>query len=91
MKYTIIAIIIALLAVVFAMQNAKPAEVTLFFWDFSSSMALMMLITLVIGIISGMLTLFPTIYRKNSSIKSHSKRINELEKQLSEFTSKKYS
>lgn len=90
MKFTIIAVVIALLAVVFAIQNAQTIMVKLFFWDFSSSMALMMLITLVIGIASGMMTLFPTIYRKNSSIKSHSKRINELEKQLSDLTSKKY-
>ena len=91
MKYTIIAILIALLAVVFALQNSQIVMVNLFFWDFSSSMALMMLITLVIGIVSGMLTMFPTIYRKNSAVKSHNKKIMELEKQLSELTSKKYS
>ncbi|HKR06451.1 MAG TPA: LapA family protein [Bacteroidia bacterium] len=91
MKFTIIAVVIALLAVIFALQNAQPVMVKLFFWDFSSSMALLMLITLVIGIASGMMTLFPAIYRRNSAIKSHSKKIKELEKQLSDFTSKKYS
>ena len=91
MKFTIIAVLIALLAVIFALQNAQTVMVKLYFWDLSASMALMMLITLLIGMASGMLVLFPNIYRKNSSIKSHSRKIKELEKQISDLTSKKYS
>ena len=91
MKFTIIAVLIALLAVIFALQNAQTVMVKLYFWDINGSMALMMLITLLIGMASGMLILFPNIYRKNSTIRSHSKKIKELERQLSELTSKKYS
>jgi uncharacterized integral membrane protein len=91
MKFIIIAIVVALLAVVFALQNSQTVLVKLCFWEFNSSMALMMLVTLTIGIASGMMTLIPTIYRKNSSIKSNRKKISELEKQLSDLTSKKYS
>ncbi|MEP7171075.1 MAG: LapA family protein [Bacteroidota bacterium] len=91
MKFTIIAVLIALLAVVFALQNAQIVMVKLYFWDVSASMALMMLITLLIGIASGMMILFPNIYRKNSTIKSHRKKIMELEKQLGDLTTKKYS
>ena len=90
MKFTIIAVIIALLAVIFALENAQPVTVKLFFWDLNGSMALMMLITLLIGMASGMMILFPNIYRKNSSINTHRKKISELEKQLSEATSNKY-
>lgn len=91
MKFTIIAVVIALLAVIFALQNAQPVMVKLFRWDITGSMALVLLITLLIGFASGMLILFPNIYRKNSAIKSHRKKASDLEKQLSDLTSKKYS
>jgi putative membrane protein len=90
MKLTIIAILIALLAVIFALQNAQTVMVKLYFWDISASMALMMLITLLIGMASGMLILVPNIYRKNSMIKSNRKKITDLEKQLGETASNKY-
>ncbi|MEO5570990.1 MAG: LapA family protein [Bacteroidia bacterium] len=90
MKFTIIAVLIALLAVIFALQNSQMVMVKLYFWNVSGSMALIMLITLVIGMASGMLILFPNIYRNNSAIKSHKKKITEQEKQLSEGTNNKY-
>ena len=90
MKFIIFAILIALLAIIFALQNAQTVMVKLYLWDVNGSMALMMLITLLIGIISGMLILVPNIYRKNSTIKAHGKKIVELEKHLSDVTNNKY-
>jgi uncharacterized integral membrane protein len=90
MKFAIIAVIIALLAVVFALQNAQTVMVKLYLWDISGSMALILLVTLLIGIASGMMILFPNIYRKGSDIKLHKKKISELEKQLGGATSNKY-
>lgn len=84
MRQLIMAIIIAVAAVVFAIQNSDPVTVKLFFWDFTDiSMALVLLITLIIGILSGLLFLTPGVYKRNQTISAQKNRILELEKQIS--------
>ena len=84
MRQLIIAIIIALLAVIFALQNADPVTVKLFLWDLpNTSLALLLLITLVIGIVSSLLFMTSSVYNKNKIISTQKKRILELEKEIS--------
>lgn len=84
MRQLIIAIVIALVAVIFAIQNATPATVKFLLWTIpETSMALMLLITLVIGMIAGMLFLAPGIYRRNQTIEQQRQRIDRLEIQIS--------
>lgn len=84
MRQLIIAIVIALLAVIFALQNADPVTVKLFLWDLpNTSLALLLLITLVIGIVSGLLFMTSSVYNKNKIISTQKKRILELEKEIS--------
>jgi uncharacterized integral membrane protein len=83
MRQLITGLIIAVAAVVFAMQNAEMVSIRIFFWDLpGTSMALILLITLVCGAITGMLFLTPGIYRKNKTIEAQKKRIGDLEKQI---------
>jgi lipopolysaccharide assembly protein A len=80
MRQLIIAITIALLAVLFALQNADPVTVRLFFWDLNNtSLALILLITLIIGLIAGMLFLAPGIYRRNQVISTQKRKLAEFE------------
>mgnify|MGYP003484059260 CR=1 FL=1 len=84
MRQLIIALIIAVLAVVFALQNSDPVVVRLFYWELgNASMALVLLFTFIIGIITGLLMMVTGIYKRNSIISSQKKRITELENQLS--------
>ena len=84
MRQFIIAIIIALAAVVFALQNSDPVTVKLYFWEVAdTSTALVLLITLIIGVISGALFMVSGFYSRNQIIAAQKKRISELEKQLS--------
>lgn len=84
MRQLIIALIIAVLAVVFALQNSDPVVVRLFYWDLGqASMALVLLITFIIGIITGLLMMALGIYKRNHIVSSQKKRITELESQLS--------
>ncbi len=48
-KSAIISIIAAILLVIFAVQNAEEAALTLFFWEFKMSLALMLLLLFVVG------------------------------------------
>ena len=77
------AILIALGAVIFALQNAGPVNVKFFFWELTNaSLALVIIITLIIGLISGLLMQFQGIRRRNKQISDQQKKISELEKSV---------
>jgi lipopolysaccharide assembly protein A len=82
MRQLIIAIIIALAAIIFALQNSDPVTVTLFAWEFTTSMALILIITLIIGVVAGLLFLAPGVYNRNKVIAAQKKRILELEAKI---------
>lgn len=54
-KYLIGSFIIAILAVTFALQNSISVPITLWFWDFEGSLALIILLTLLIGTLLGIM------------------------------------
>lgn len=75
MKQLIVALVIALLAVVFALQNAAMVTVNLFFWDTSLSLALLIICLLIAGILVGLLLMSKTVWNKNSELKSLKKQL----------------
>lgn len=59
MVKNIIFVILIALVIVFVIQNTQVVEVRLLVWEVSMSRALMILVTLLIGIISGLLVRRP--------------------------------
>ncbi len=83
MRQLIIALIIAVLAIVFALQNADTVSVELFFWNLpNTSLALLIVIALIIGIFVGLLFMSSSVYSKNKVIGAQKKRIQELERDI---------
>ncbi len=80
----ILALIIAALAVIFALQNAMPIAVSFFTWRYEGSLALVLLLTLGMGVIISLLISLPAVIRKKLIISSQKKVINDLEKSLKE-------
>ena len=78
----IMAIIVAILAVVFALQNAISIAVSFLTWKFESSLALVLLITLALGIIMSLLVSVPSMIKRRKIISSQKKKIQELESSL---------
>jgi len=76
MKQLIFAIVIALLAVVFALQNTVPVTVNLFFWDVTMSLALLVTLLLITGMLVGLLIMSKTVYNKNTQLRSMQKQQN---------------
>jgi uncharacterized integral membrane protein len=68
-------LILALLILIFALQNNKPVEVHFFFARFSISLAILIFLVFVIGALLGVLTSLPDMRRK-------SKQIDELKKKI---------
>jgi len=75
----IVAIIVAILAVVFALQNAVPIKVSFLTWRFESSLALVLLITLALGILMSLLVSVPSMIKRRKMISNQKKKIQELE------------
>lgn len=75
----IIALVIAIFSVIFALQNAVPIVVNLLVWEFESSLALVLLVTLGVGIIIGLLGATPSTVRKSMKISHQNKRIKQLQ------------
>ena len=85
MKFSLfIALVIALLAVIFSVQNTSPVTINFLFWNFEGSLALILLITLVTGVIIGFLTSSPSLLKSRSAISTQKKKIAELEASLAE-------
>ena len=81
----IFSLIIAVLSVMFALQNTAVVSLKFFIWTFESPLGLLLLIALTVGaIIISILTL-PSWF-KNKRIKSiHQKELGELEENLAKY------
>lgn len=66
--YVISALMIAFLAILFALQNTNLATIQLFIWEYQQSLALILLGTLAIGVIVGLLVSVPAMIRRNIRI-----------------------
>jgi uncharacterized integral membrane protein len=80
--WLILALIIAVLVVVFAVQNAIPITISVLFWQFQGSLALVLLLTLALGAISGLLVSIPSLIKRNQEISGQKKKIAELQGSL---------
>jgi len=76
------ALAIATLAIVFALQNAVPIAVSFLFWRFRGSLAMVLLLTFVLGVVMGLLASMPAVIKRTWAIANQKKRIEELEEEL---------
>ena len=78
----VLAIILAVIAVVFALQNAEIIPVTFLFWDFLKPLALTILLTFAIGVMSALLFTIPGTFKRKRKISSLKKEIKSLQKEV---------
>ena len=86
--YLIAALVIALLAVIFALQNTMTITISFLAWEVTGSLSLVLLITLAIGVVIGLLVLSPSAIKNSFAVSSNRKRIGSLEKELDENKAK---
>jgi putative membrane protein len=82
--FLILALIIAVIAVIFALQNSATVAITFLFWQFHGSLALLLIISLAVGALITFLALLPGILRGRWSMRKLHKQLAELESDLSE-------
>jgi putative membrane protein len=80
----ILALIVAVAAFIFALQNTAIIPVTFFVWQFNQSLALVLLLALAAGVLIGLFTILPGAIRTKWRTSVQRKRIESLEKTLQE-------
>ena len=86
--YLIFALVIAVIAVIFALQNTMVIPISFLAWKVTGSLSLVLLVTLAIGAVIGLLVLAPSTIKHTLAASGHRKRIGLLEKELDEHTAR---
>ncbi|TVR41137.1 MAG: LapA family protein [Cryomorphaceae bacterium] len=88
-KGLVIALILAVLLIVFALQNTSTVGVNLWFWRIESSMALLVIILLAAGVLIGLLATLPTTSKRKQRIKELEDKLRKMGgEQKDDFTEK---
>lgn len=82
--FLIVALILAVFAIVFALQNTASVTLTFLIWNLKGSLALVVIVTLLAGVVITLLALAPALVRGRLRVRSHRKRVTELEGTLEE-------
>ena len=83
--FVILALVFAIIAVIFALQNAVVITVTFFFWKFDSTLALVLLVTLLAGVVISLLVSLPGLMRNIWSLRGLRKRLVTLDDERRRF------
>jgi lipopolysaccharide assembly protein A len=83
--FIILALLILLFAVIFALQNTIAVTIYFLFWQFHGSLALVLLIALTAGLLISFLAYLPTLLRGHWSGRKLRKQVADLESSLAEY------
>jgi len=82
--FLIFSLIVAIVAVLFAVQNATPVPVQFLFWKYQGPLALSLLLSVLLGVLISMLFSLPSLTRSKMTIRNQRKKIGELETGLND-------
>jgi len=80
--FLVLALIIALIAVVFTIQNAALVTVTFLVWDLNHSLAFVVLLAILAGVLISQFVAMPTRLKRKVEITNQTKKIKEMETEL---------
>lgn len=80
--YLILALLLAIIVTIFAVQNNEPVDVSFLTFELTGSLALVLMITLAFGIIIGILVSAPSSLRRRMEIGGLKKSARRMEKDL---------
>lgn len=80
----VLALAIALVAVLFAIQNPAFVTVNFFIWAIEERLALVLLLTLAAGVAVGLLVSIPTLIKRSMQVSRHRRELEDLRWQFQE-------
>ncbi len=82
--FMLFALLIALIAVIFALQNTQVVSINFLAWTFQGSIALEVIVTLIAGVLVGILAMLPASIRSQLQISGKNKEKAGLEASLAQ-------
>jgi putative membrane protein len=80
--FLVLGLIIAVVAVIFALQNTAAVTVSFFIWQFDQSLALVLLLAVALGVLIAVLTLLPTVIREKWQLSGRRKKNRRARKEF---------
>lgn len=87
--YLILAAILGIFVAVFAIQNAAAVTVKFLLWEFQSSLAVLIIISMLAGMLLVFLLSLPGRLKRRKELYDKQKKIKELERRLAELEAAK--
>jgi putative membrane protein len=83
--FLIIALLISIIAVVFALQNLAAVTVSFFIWSIHGSLALVLLVSVAAGVLISLLASLPGLIRARWAVSAQRKKLAALETESSGY------
>ena len=83
--FLLISFVIAVLGIVFALQNAVPVTLAFLVWRIDSSLALVLLLALAAGVLVSFLATLPSLLKGGWTISGQKRQIKRLEAQITDY------
>ena len=77
--FLFLALLISVVIVLFAVQNAALTTVTFLSFHFEGSLAFILVVVFALGVLSGMLMTVPSFWRKSSALRDQRRKVKQLE------------
>ena len=77
--FLLLALLICIAIVLFAVQNAALVTVTFLTFHFAGSLAFILVVVFALGVLSGMLMTVPSFWRKSSALREQKRKVKQLE------------
>ena len=79
--YIILVLLVAIVAVVFALQNTAAITVSFFTWSVSASLSLLLIVTLALGFILAILMMAPSLFKRGWLTSGLKRKVASLERE----------
>ncbi len=83
--FLFLSLLIAVVLMIFAFQNSEIIKLKFLSWEFENPLSIISALAFTAGLVSGAFLSVPAWWRKTKTNRQHKKRIQELEKELSDF------
>ena len=77
--FIVLALLIAIVIIVFALQNSAIVTISFLSFHYTGSLALIVAILFTSGLLAGLLISLPSLLKKHLALREHKKRIKQLE------------
>ena len=85
--FIVLALLIAIVIVLFALQNSAIVTVSFLSLHYDGSLALILAVVFTLGLLAGILISIPALLRKSSELREQKRKVKQMEQDIARNTS----